>query len=834
MAIQSSIDQETRLSVAAVLAEHNPQAAEEIADPANTLTPAEVLQKYVTQKLLSAATADALMNVLASQGYMEVLAKPVVLVTNNREAQIKTSSGDYYEPAVEPGSPPRRIELGLSLRVKPHVPDPPADRVRLEIALERTEQTPPEVEPPGVRSTEIASTVTVLEDHYFSLLIQPDGGDATESQDAESMLVVVKPRVTVPDAAADDAAAEPPAAKDRPRQVLLDIRTIRMEYGDLLTADIGWGFPTGSIPALRDFGSASTPEDDLWPWGIQIGSIPDETETDALLTTIDRLCTHGRAEFLCSQRLTALEGTEARFRAVTEEPHLVQPREDPPAPKTLVTITSGTVITITPRVGETNEITLDMAVECSNRIPQDAGNNSDLPRVTRRTTRGTATLADGGTVALAGLVANRGDPSPRLAIILVTARLIGDEEVPPPATQTDNYPPVSLPARADSVPSNSVPAPLAVERQQPVSSDPRIRALNEEIARLEVELVAARQTKMEDHPALAAIRSHIDALEQRAGEMRKELNGQADARPVELSQPSPPAPARVTGRIASDGATFSPPPTMGGMGTTSGNLGAASEQGQVAGAPVGLPEDPNQPAVQVGTRLLPVSDAFLDALESGLPLKGVTSPADANALHAIGEQMAEAGQAILDRTQVDLLLKAVHAADDARSLASPQMTVLVDETACMTLSSKLRYTEGYSEPNDASGEPIPNMKEVGVGLEMTMTPTILPEGLIGLDTNMTLTNVEGYEERTYKNRLKYRVPKINRIDLPLKELSIPDGESIILVGPRVTLALDSDNIAASSPRLPLLILFTVKQTAIDRPDARAAMGGLILPTPDRN
>ncbi|MBN1360175.1 MAG: M56 family metallopeptidase [Sedimentisphaerales bacterium] len=113
--IGATLDQETRFSVATLLAEEDPQGADDIAAPTRTVTLGEVLQKYVAQKLLPEATADALVDVLVSRGYMKVLAKPVVTVVDNREAQINIRSGDYYEPAAEPGSLPRRIEMGLSL-----------------------------------------------------------------------------------------------------------------------------------------------------------------------------------------------------------------------------------------------------------------------------------------------------------------------------------------------------------------------------------------------------------------------------------------------------------------------------------------------------------------------------------------------------------------------------------------------------------------------------------------------------------------------------------------------------------------------------------------------
>jgi type II secretory pathway component GspD/PulD (secretin) len=68
-------------------------------------------------------------------------------------------------------------------------------------------------------------------------------------------------------------------------------------------------------------------------------------------------------------------------------------------------ITSGTTLTITPRIGDNNDITLQVAVEVSNSIPR--GRGSELPVVTRRTASNVVRIKDGGTVALAGLTENR-------------------------------------------------------------------------------------------------------------------------------------------------------------------------------------------------------------------------------------------------------------------------------------------------------------------------------------------------------------------------------------------------------------------------------------------
>jgi type II secretory pathway component GspD/PulD (secretin) len=71
----------------------------------------------------------------------------------------------------------------------------------------------------------------------------------------------------------------------------------------------------------------------------------------------------------------------------------------------LETIESGTTLTITPHIGDNNDITLQIAVEVSDSIPQGQGN--DLPVVTRRKAENVVRIKDGGTVALAGLSENR-------------------------------------------------------------------------------------------------------------------------------------------------------------------------------------------------------------------------------------------------------------------------------------------------------------------------------------------------------------------------------------------------------------------------------------------
>jgi hypothetical protein len=200
---------------------------------------------------------------------------------------------------------------------------------------------------------------------------------------------------------------------DRPlSQILLDARIVVMEKGDLLNLGVDWGWPTiragmfssdhyGRGDPELEFGGES-------PWGIQIGYTPDATFTNALEMTLNLLAQNQEATILTKPQVLAQDGKESRIEVTTEEYYMLT------APDLagsfysrteLQEIKSGTTLTITPHLGDNNDITLQVAVEVSDSIPRGAG--SDLPVVTRRKAENNVTIKDGGTVALAGLTENK-------------------------------------------------------------------------------------------------------------------------------------------------------------------------------------------------------------------------------------------------------------------------------------------------------------------------------------------------------------------------------------------------------------------------------------------
>ena len=218
---------------------------------------------------------------------------------------------------------------------------------------------------------------------------------------------------------------------DRPlSQILLDARIVVMEKGDLLNLGVEWGWPKiqagmfssnhyGGGDPQKDFGGEG-------PWGIQIGYTPDAIFTSSLELTLNLLAQNGEATILTKPQVMAMDGKESKIEVTTEEYYMLTSPEQAGSYYTrteLQEIKSGTILTITPHLGDNNDITLQVSVEVSDSIPR--GRGSDLPVVTRRKAENNVTIKDGGTVALAGLTENRTRKDMRRAPGLSGLPLIG-------------------------------------------------------------------------------------------------------------------------------------------------------------------------------------------------------------------------------------------------------------------------------------------------------------------------------------------------------------------------------------------------------------------------
>lgn len=215
----------------------------------------------------------------------------------------------------------------------------------------------------------------------------------------------------------------------RPRQVLLDARVVVMERGDLLDIGIEYGFPQIRAGAFKDsFLVGDRAAGNLtasWPWGVQIGYSPDRTFTNSLLMALNLLEQNGQADIVTNPQVLADDGKMSEVRYVIEDNYVLTGPESQNfwVQSEFLTVTSGTTLSITPRIMDNNDISLELAVEVSESVPR--GQGTDLPRVTRRTTRSNTTVSDGGTVALAGLTETRSKVTERRVPGLSNLPLIG-------------------------------------------------------------------------------------------------------------------------------------------------------------------------------------------------------------------------------------------------------------------------------------------------------------------------------------------------------------------------------------------------------------------------
>jgi len=255
---------------------------------------------------------------------------------------------------------------------------------------------------------EISETRNVLLNYRVPMrireLLSPAFNDYVRVNDDPNSRVI---SVTAPPDLASRIVNEIKQLDLKPRHVLLDARVVVMERNDLLNVGVEWGWPQIS---MGTFGTSfDTDTGGSWPWGVQIGYTPDQTFTESLLMALNLLQQNGQADVVSNPQLLAQDGRMSDLGVLTEEYFMLIPQTQNNTlfytQAEMVKIESGTKLSILPRIGDNNDITLEMATEVSDSIPNGDGNQ--LPVVTRRTARNVVTVRDGGTVALAGLTENR-------------------------------------------------------------------------------------------------------------------------------------------------------------------------------------------------------------------------------------------------------------------------------------------------------------------------------------------------------------------------------------------------------------------------------------------
>jgi type IV pilus assembly protein PilQ len=227
-------------------------------------------------------------------------------------------------------------------------------------------------------------------------LISPVFKDYVQADVASGALII-----TAPPTLADRIQADLKLI-DRPvKHIMLQARIVALENTDTLNLGTQWNFPqmeAGLFTSSDQFLSGAIGP--KVPWGVQVGYAPDKTYTNSLMLTLNLMGQNNDLSIVASPELTAQDAKEAEIKVTTDEYFQISAVSGLYVQSQLEKIESGTILHILPRIGDNDEITLEMNVEVSDVAARAA---TGLPVVSRRTTKSTLHLKSGGTAAVAGL-----------------------------------------------------------------------------------------------------------------------------------------------------------------------------------------------------------------------------------------------------------------------------------------------------------------------------------------------------------------------------------------------------------------------------------------------
>jgi type II secretory pathway component GspD/PulD (secretin) len=181
---------------------------------------------------------------------------------------------------------------------------------------------------------------------------------------------------------------------DQPRQhIMLEARVVVLDTNALLNLGTEFQPPGLTAGANRIDGGGRTSE-------IALGYTSGRVFTNALTLTLNMLSENNQATIVASPQTLAQDGIESVIRVTTAEFFQILTENDTFIRSDLEEIETGTILRITPQVGRSGTLTLDMELEVSDVV---ARGEQNLPVVNRRTVENTVQIANGGTAAVAGL-----------------------------------------------------------------------------------------------------------------------------------------------------------------------------------------------------------------------------------------------------------------------------------------------------------------------------------------------------------------------------------------------------------------------------------------------
>jgi beta-lactamase regulating signal transducer with metallopeptidase domain len=450
------LDRRTLILIGTAMESDNPQAIREIAniDPAQKTTLGDVLSRYVVSQSLSQQTCQTLIDLLRSRQLLELVANPKITAVNDHESEIRNIQEEWFMLSgnkVEfKNSELQKVEYGTNIKVTPHIE--PDKHITLQLAVKQTDPSPGRLNNglPAVHTMEVASTVTMAEGKCQPFLIQAKAGEngldsllvacsakiepeppvpdgfvkkrvSLNYQTPERVMALLPAawqkyvwirdphghiiRVTAPPELADDIVAKIRALDVRPRGVLLTARVVTLPREELTHLGLEWMLPRIGTPFYADRGG---------PDGIRIGYSPEDT----LPARLDELGASGRADIVAKPEILAMDGHAAELLSINREWFMktgIAPGANPD------TADPNTLLTLTPRIADNNDVQLEVAIEVRDLIPPATG--SGKPVVTRQQTQNLVTLPNGGT-AVAGFRRDRATGATRDTAIFITARIV--------------------------------------------------------------------------------------------------------------------------------------------------------------------------------------------------------------------------------------------------------------------------------------------------------------------------------------------------------------------------------------------------------------------------
>lgn len=184
-----------------------------------------------------------------------------------------------------------------------------------------------------------------------------------------------------------------------PDQVMIETTIVEVTLNDQLKYGVEWYFKNGSQTFVQ--GTSLSPAVHLPGFGYTL-SIPNVEVALSALGTLTNITV------LSSPKLLTLDNKPATIEVGDQVPIVTQTSVSANAPNAPVISSvdqrdTGVILSVTPRIGNSGMVFLEVSQEVSDVIPTTSS-GIDSPTIQQRRLRSTVAIADGNTVALGGFI----------------------------------------------------------------------------------------------------------------------------------------------------------------------------------------------------------------------------------------------------------------------------------------------------------------------------------------------------------------------------------------------------------------------------------------------